>query len=77
MNSRHTAYSVDQDSLEECSECGHQHFDPRASDYMTCPVPECGCPMNPALPEPEQDYCPCDHCREQGTCLGCTSGACP
>jgi hypothetical protein len=23
------------------------------------------------------DECVCDHCREVGTCLGCTSGVCP
>ena len=25
----------------------------------------------------EEHYCACPHCREQGSCAGCTSGVCP
>lgn len=26
---------------------------------------------------PLQHHCICDHCRDAGTCFGCTSGLCP
>jgi hypothetical protein len=29
--------------LEECSECGHLHFDPIRNTYERCPVADEGC----------------------------------
>lgn len=38
------------DLLEECSECGHLHFDVRFRSYIACPLDECSCELNDGEP---------------------------
>lgn len=63
----------------------HTHADPRHVvwvDYVfengrggTAPIATIKFD-NPA-PTEEEHHCICDHCRDAGTCFGCTSGHCP